>query len=225
MIPIFIISRDRLNPLSLLLNRLKGQDITIIDNASTYEPLLDFYKACNDCKIIRLKENHGYLAPWTQDLIPKNTPYIVTDPDVIPVDHCPEDFIEFLYDVLLHHRDKLKIGLGLKIDDIPDSYKFKNEVLVWEGQFWHNPIGIFMGVQLYQAPLDTTFAIYKPNTTHALTPSLRTGEPYVARHTPWYSNSDHPTEEEIYYKEHAHKAITSWMHDDISPVLKEIFKK
>jgi hypothetical protein len=39
-----------------------SSDITIIDNASTYEPLLKWYdEVKNDVKIIRHEGNHG---PW-----------------------------------------------------------------------------------------------------------------------------------------------------------------
>jgi hypothetical protein len=40
----------------------------IVDNASTYPPLLSWYET-NPCKVIRLSINCGHRAPWEQGCV------------------------------------------------------------------------------------------------------------------------------------------------------------
>ncbi len=115
----------------------------------------------------------------------------------------------------------MKVGFGLKIDDIPDCYKFKDDVIVWEKQFWDIPVG----PGFYLAPIDTTFALYRGG-PFIWTPqlveesklrSIRTGAPYIARHLDWYTDSNHPTEEHVFYRAHAVPGITTWSLDALPP--------
>lgn len=217
-IPIFITTRDRCTDLVLLLERLRDHDnVTLVDCVSTYEPMLDFLNE-TDRKVVRLEENLGHNAPWAAGLVPSTGQYIVTDPDIVPSEECPDDFVEYLSEVVRGNPGLIKAGLGLKIDDLPDHYLLKPEVLAWEGQFWSH---LRKGRRsfLYDAPIDATFALYASGVTApALMPAMRTGAPYVARHMPWYSDSQNPTEEEIYYKEHASRSVTSWVYDDLFDV-------
>lgn len=216
-VPIFVISRDRLDSLVQLLVCLAPylDDVTIIDNASTYPPLLDSFEAEGDIKIVRSKDNLGHHAPWLMDLVPRKGNYVVTDPDVVLAEDCPIDFMMQLEESLAVVPDAIKVGLGLKIDDLPDHYKYKDAVIKWEGQFWQR--GSVKGpknVSLYKAPVDTTFAMYR-HPVPDLYPAYRTGAPYLIRHLPWYSDSENPTEEEVYYKDHASAKHASWVYDDI----------
>jgi hypothetical protein len=154
--------------------------------------------------------NVGHTSPWTlgivRSLVPKQF-YIVSDPDVLPVEDCPNDFVRHF---LKLHEDFIayqKVGFGLKIDDIPDQYPLKDAVVSWEAQFWQHPLAD----GLYEAGVDTTFALYKPFTyRYVLHPSIRTGEPYVARHLPWYHNPANESEEDIYYRYRANSDVNSW---------------
>ncbi len=58
------------------------------------------------------------------------------------------------------------------------------------------------------APIDTSFALYRPNPPFAIGPALRSGKPYVARHMSWYADTLHRTEEERYYVAHASGSST-----------------
>jgi len=97
----------------------------------------------------------------------------------------------------------------LKIDDLPDCYAMKKEVILWEQQFFQRKRDEF----LYFAPIDTTFALYRPygKRRHAFfnVEMYRTAFPYMARHLPWYIDSENPDEENLYYITLNH-IKTSW---------------
>lgn len=215
--PIFIISRDRLSCLEKLVGWLEtaGQErIYIIDNESTYEPLLDFYSETPH-QVVKMGGNTGHVGIWAHGTIEKLAPgerFVVTDPDIVPIEQCPNDAIEY-FDLLLdQYQDRSKIGFGLWLEDIPDHYKFKQSVLEYESRFalYHRP-----QKDLYFAPIDTTFALYREGASQDISFSGRTDYPYVARHLSWYVDSDNPGEEETYYIDHAHSRINSWNHLDL----------
>ena len=66
---------------------------------------------------------------------------------------------------------------------------------------------------MFVAPVDTTFAAYRPGEPFGKKPAVRTGHPYLARHLAWYVDTGNLTEEESYYREHASSAVTSWNQD------------
>lgn len=183
------------------------RNIYIIDNASTYPPLLDYYKKC-PYTIFQLTENVGHTAFWDTHIYLwfKNQHYVLTDPDVIPVEECPLDAVEHFYNLLERHPEITKVGFGLKIDDLPDHYNRKQEVIEWESKFWKDPIE----PDLYMARIDTTFALYRPNTRNQQwETTLRTGGKYIARHLPWYEDSGKPSEEELFFQKVTTR-VSSW---------------
>jgi len=201
-IPVIIINFNRFNYLLQLLNWLENagmQNIFIIDNASSNAPLLDYYSRTKH-HVIRLNVNIGYKAFWDTSihLWFSGLPYILTDPDVLPVEECPLDAVRFFQEVLNNYDNINKVGFGLRIDDIPDFYQEKLAVLEWEKKFWEKPIS----ENLYKADIDTTFALYRANSVkQQWGKTLRTGGKYQIRHLPWYVHSDFLTEEELFYRE------------------------
>jgi hypothetical protein len=121
---------------------------------------------------------------------------------VVPVEECPDDFLHFFRDMLKKHRLAQKIGFSLKIDDIPDCYAMKEDVIKWESHFSHDFV---KDEFLYRAPIDTTFALYRPRgkRKHANNniEMYRTAWPYMAKHLPWYIDSKNPDDENRYYIE------------------------
>lgn len=211
--PIVIISRDRLSPLKQLLAWLDEAGYTrpvVVDNASTFQPLVEFLDQL-DVEVIRLDRNVGHLAPWlaeeARSRLPDHEPFVVSDCDVVPDDGCPGDVVEHLGSLLIAQKGIDKAGLGLRIDDLPDSYPLKQEVVQWESRFWEREVspGVF------DAEVDTTFALYRsPSTPHSTTHAVRTGPPYIARHLSWYSDPGNLSEEQLYYREHADPALSHW---------------
>jgi hypothetical protein len=204
-VPIFINCRDRLQSLLRLLEYLEraGQEqIYLLDNDSAYPPLLDYF-ASTPHSVIRLGRNIGRLALWDADLLTElrvTGRYVFSDPDIVPDGDCPVDAIEFFAEVLDYFPDRAKVGFGLRTDDLPDTYKFKEEVIAWESQFWSRTLA----PRLYDAAIDTTFALYPPTTgSFRFADSIRTGFPYVARHAPWYVDESSVPEDEAFYRERA----------------------
>lgn len=222
--PIVVICRDRFTPVRELLCWLTAAGYTrpiLLDNASTYPPLVDFL-ATTDAEVVRLGSNMGHLAPWSTELrerLDPEGPFVVTDCDVVPDEDCPADVVEHLAGVLLRYANVDKVGLGLRIDDLPDCYALKAEVLEWESLFWESEIapGVF------QAGVDTTFALYRsPAERHSCDRALRTGAPYRARHLPWYADSARPTDEQRYYLAHADLSEVNWGADQQSENLRRL---
>jgi hypothetical protein len=212
--PIVINCRDRLASLAELvawLERAGQGPVLLVDNDSTYPPLLEWYGQTPH-EVVRLGYNGGPYAPWTSGLVAERLVgrwYAASDPDIVPAKDCPLDALGYLRDVLDRHPAYPKAGFGLKVDDLPAHYRFAAEVRDWERHFWDHPLE--PGV--YAAPIDTTFALYRPDVGFQIDTAIRTGEPYLARHTPWYADSDHPTEEERWYAARARPDLNSWNRD------------
>ncbi len=209
-IPVIINNFNRITTLKMLIESLEKRNylnIHIIDNASTYPPLLDYYGKC-PYPVYRLKTNVGHLALWETDIYKKFIKhfYVYTDSDVVPIHECPDNFMEVFLKILLKHKYARKVGFSLKIDNLPDSFSGKNEVIEWERKYFENKVEDI----LYKAPIDTTFALYRPRSKGGAnsTQVFRTAYPYEASHLPWYVDSNNLSEEEIYYITHA---ITSTM--------------
>lgn len=126
-VPIFINSRDRLGVTKKLIDWLLAagyRKLIVLDNASTYPPLLEYYSALerdSRIKIIRLGKNLGFKALWLSGILEQlkiSTPYIYTDPDVLPIEDCPKDFVKRFMQILNSNHELRKVGLGLVYDDI-----------------------------------------------------------------------------------------------------------
>lgn len=209
-VPIVINNFNRLEYLSRCVDslRTRGYDnLYIIDNNSTYEPLLDYYKS-EGLRVFYLTENVGYLALWRTSIHTGfiGDYYVYTDPDIEPVEECPADFVSHLYAIMQEYEGAAKVGLGLRIDDLPRRYARRDEVFQHEIQFYSKPVA----PDLYFAPIDTTMALYRPGVAGGWwLPSIRTGGSYMARHLSWYADTDNPSEEEIYYRKTSEQS-THW---------------
>ena len=212
--PVFIIVRDRVTPLDQLVGWLEsiGQsEIWLIDNASTYPPLLRYLEA-SPHHVVRLEHNLGHRSPWLSGTVQRNARgrhYIVTDADVVPDVACPFDALKRFHRLLRRYRDIDKVGFGLRIDDLPDHYPHREQVREWEQRFWREEVE----PAVYRAEIDTTFAMYREPGTPDNQRALRTGPPYVARHTPWYLAPDDLSAEDLYYRRHADPTISNWDQD------------
>ena len=201
-VPIIINNRNRFTFLKLMINQLQSfgyKHIYILDNDSSYPPLLEYYKTVN-AKVIFLKQNVGYKALWETEVFDqfKNKYYVYSDPDILLQKDCPRDFVYQLYVLLKKYSGKEKVGVALKIDDLPDYYANKQEAIKNESIYWCKPLE----KDVYDAMVDTTLALYKPlafgNAEEC--DAIRVGGKLAAQHLTWYLDSNHLSEEELYYK-------------------------
>ena len=202
-IPIIINNYNRLYFLQKLIYSLELRgynNIYIIDNNSTYPPLLEYYN--NKClyPIFKLKENIGYDAIWKTEIFDKfkHNFYVYTDSDMQIDDACPDNFLVHFLSIMQKHPLCEKVGFGIRIDNIPDYYIHKEKVIKHETHFWEKEVH----KNVFRASIDTTFAVYRPycgGPANLNKETYRTGAPYLIKHLPWYLDYAHLDKEEEYY--------------------------
>src|ERR1700738_4112432 len=133
-------------------------EIIILDNGSTYGPLLDWYETLEDpTRVVRLC-NLGHTAAWSSNILEDvlTDHYVVTDPD-LDVSAVPDDCLLHLKALLERKPDYRKIGLGLDVEGIPPASIYFQHVGTYERSLRDMPKD---ENGLVAAPVDTTFAIY-----------------------------------------------------------------
>ena len=215
--PIFVPVRDRVTALRLLVEWLEqaGQhDIWLVDNASGYEPLVDYLRTTPH-HVVRSARNLGHRSPWLTGTVQRHAHgrfFVVSDPDIVPDEQCPLDALDHFRELLDRYPDIDKVGFGLRIDDLPETYPLAGAVREWEARFWRDEVE----AGAFRADVDTTFALYRPlERRHQEDRALRTGAPYLARHLPWYIDPTRLSDEDVYYREHADTSISNWDRDDL----------
>lgn len=177
-----------------------GCEVILMDNGSTYKPLLKWYDVC-PYKIHHMTDKCFNRGLWETGLIDSygDKNYILTDPD-LDLSEVPSDFVEKLFIGLDNNPDVMKSGLSLRIDDLPDN-DYTKEIISWEKKWWERPRDIN---GFYISDIDTTLALYDSERTKRFYTdgfflAVRSPEPYVARHLPWYNTPENLSEEERYY--------------------------
>ena len=218
-IPCYINNRDRVSTVRTTVDWLLSagtRRVVILDNDSTYPPLLEYYKVLPfGVSVAFLGVNAGPWAFWDRGMhLQQRTPYVVTDSDLVPDEECPKDLISKLQ-VLLHNRPESgKVGPGLKIDDVPqfDGLTAKNGCGMPEQlDYWTKRYNS----EAFLAAIDTTFALYGAGSNGKVGQwfddpnNLRMDKPYLFRHIPWYFTPPITDEEEIYYRTHCKQG---WSH-------------
>ena len=202
---IFIINYNRLSYLQYFVEQLEKFGLTnihIIDNNSSYPPLLEYYQK-SKYDVIYMKENLGHMVFWKSDAFKeyRRDFYVVTDPDLEFAENCPDDFMEVFFEKLKKYPFVRKVGFSLKIDDLPDN-DFSRKIIEWEAQYYDTEI---KKDGMYYAGIDTTFALYLPDSLvkhQKFLSAFRIAAPYQMRHLPWYKDISNITDEDRYYSEH-----------------------
>ncbi|HCU59460.1 MAG TPA: hypothetical protein DIC64_05745, partial [Alphaproteobacteria bacterium] len=141
-IPIYIISFNRLSYLKQMIEMLEKHylyNIHIIDNASTYPPLLEYLKK-TPYTVHRMNKNYGHMVFFEiPDFkqIRENEYFVLTDPDIAPIKDCPSDFMDYFYTLLIKYPKFNKVGFSLKTDDIDEVGEYKKTIKRWEKQFYN----------------------------------------------------------------------------------------
>lgn len=193
----FIINYNRLTlprRMADYLAECDGVTPVIIDNKSSYQPLLDYYEE-SPHRVLHMDKNYGCPVVWNSGILDDfglDGHFVVTDPD-LQIDHIPRDWLHVLEMGLDRHSFACKAGFSLKIDDLPKS-PIAQEAKKVERGHWAYPLD----KEFYKAYIDTTFCLCRTR-LHDF-PSIRSAPPYEARHMPWYYTSkDSMPEDEQYY--------------------------
>lgn len=194
-IPIVVINYNSLTFMKRFLSQIMGltDHIIIMDNCSTYPPLLEYYgflesdeETKSKVTVHRFNENFGHnVYSIKAELLPDE--YFLSDPDLELPGLSRGDLEMFLK--VSETFGAGKVGCALDIEDhhlfIPGAYRdlFMN----FERGYYTSPIPNEMGLELYDAPIDTTFCFVNRKASVA-TKHIRLGGRYRARHLPWYQH-------------------------------------
>lgn len=213
-IPLIIGNFNQLTYLRNLINWWKWyypeNPVVIIDNGSTYEPLLDYCHEIDEIVASVHFYNENDFVNNLNDLISRSQSeyFIICDPDISPAPNTPPNFLE-IFKHAIDHYSFHHAGFDLITEDIPDWNKKKGwiqgdeealkrgkhtQVINYDGQEYAGVI----------CPIDTTFALYKrdnggwaaPQTAENWTNSLRL---FRAHHLTWYIHPDHVNDEMRHY--------------------------
>lgn len=210
--PCIVITRDRVSYTRLCIASLERfadrLDIFIVDHGSTWPTMIEYLDS-SPHPVWRLETRSPHaLWTWGQlGSIVGGNPYLVTDPDVVFDDDCPDDWLELLNVELHEMHDAVKIGLGLRIDDLQGA-PLHEKVYAWESMFW---VRRTWSKRAWAAPVDTTLALYRnlelmPG--FKITPAARLDAPYLLRHLPWYGELDE--DEAEYYRTRIVPGSSHW---------------
>jgi hypothetical protein len=198
-IPVVINNFNRLTTTKKLaddLSNLGYTNIHILDNNSSYAPLLEWYGRCS-YKVKRLDSNQEFLSLYNSGYINEfiKEPWVVyTDCDIELNKDTPNDFVGQIIR-FTEKYNKSKGGLALKIDDLPDN-PYAEHYGNWERRYWTKELE----KDVYEADIDTTFCVIKPGQPFDYQ-ALRVAGNMTARHVPWYTDFSNLDEEEKYYLE------------------------
>lgn len=188
------------------LERLPGvAEIVILDNGSSYRPLMAWYRTIPH-RVLFL-ENLGHTAPWTSGVLDTigTDLYVVTDPD-LDLSALPDDTLAHLAGLLERHPSLGKVGLSLATDGIPAESPYRDHVAKYERLPQERASG---PEGLIAMPVDTTFALHDRRVLREYKIcGMRTPAPYVARHEPWHVVK--PEGDFAYYLDHVEGRSSSY---------------
>jgi hypothetical protein len=197
------------------LNQVDGLNfsrIIILDNKSTYQPMIDLLAQIDSkYEVIRLEENYGPHYILRNPDYYKTLPDIfsLSDPDVEFPKNISGNFQEEMINVGIKYRFG-KVGFAI---EVPSESEFLELVVnldgklrnmhEWEQQFWQNQIDkTSTGDPIFQTTLDTQFAIYNKEffSPEERYKALRIGGKFTSKHLGFYKESIVPKEESDFYR-------------------------
>jgi glycosyltransferase involved in cell wall biosynthesis len=193
-IPAVIIVYNQLTYLKNMVQQLEPfvEKIIVVDNKSTYQPLLDYYDKEFKHTLIRRDVNAGprsvYTCPIIQEMV--GDVYIVTDPDILFNPKLPSNFIEDFLEIS-HQFKAHRVGFALNVtdDDIRTDliYQRTYTVPLWEQKFWRRwKKRIYKNHELYLCGVDTTFCLNNRVYRGEKELAIRVAGDCTAIHMPWH---------------------------------------
>ena len=180
--------------------------IIIIDNHSTYPPLLEYYKTITtihkEISIIVMDKNygHGVYCEEAKHLLPDL--YCLSDPDIEFNKDLPDNFVDILIN-LSHKYKTIRVGFAIKLDyeNFIKHNDFHIKIFHFESQYWVNKVND-SEYEMYIAPIDTTFSLINYAYAHIQhIRAIRVAGNFTCRHLPWYEDyiSTHIPPDELQY--------------------------
>jgi hypothetical protein len=192
-LPAVIIGYNQVTYIKNMVDQLKKytSDIIVIDNHSTFPPLLDYYRDHFHYTLLNMDTNHGYLV-YQNECVQKlvGDIYLLTDPDLQFNCQLPPLFIADLLGIS-NYFEAGRVGFALSIDsmDLRTDVHFAGHTIKdWESQFWTQKLDYppCEHMELYSAPIDTTFCLVNKNFSDQH--SIRVAGDYTCLHLPWYKD-------------------------------------
>ena len=188
--------------------KLNSFPIIILDNKSSVQcqKRLEELSLNEHVHVISLETNYGphFILENKRvlDYLPEK--FVLTDPDLLLGDDLPRDFIDTL--VKVSNRFKIgKVGLALEVppssffspnlsgDPLYKDHAKHSEISLRrdsshpESIFWRFQLENDMDLDLYLAPVDTTFAVYnKEFFNPPSVEAIRVAGNFTCLHRPWY---------------------------------------
>lgn len=216
-IPVIIPTFNLPSYLNMMIDQLESVGVSnyiVCDNNSTYPEMIKYLDRliCDNKNVVRFSENLGpRIFCETKEFLSILPEYfIITDPDILFNKNLPNNFIEKMKRVIETY-DVSKCGFAIDIFDSRDKFFKGHDIDTWEGIYWQYKIEKYPEVDdLYYAPIDTTFSLYKKSklinelmatrSGVTSTSSIRIAGRFTCQHMGWWG--DQPlTEDEIkFYK-------------------------
>lgn len=168
------------------------KDIVILDNASFFPPLLNYYETSYPYSLFRMDRNYGHTVCEKKCLENIVAPrHFLTDPDLCFNPCLPDTFMKDLQAIQDNFQIR-RVGFALDIfsDDINENLFLNDLVSVkeWESGFWDKKLVMESrpDLELYQASIDTTFCLI--DRRYKVDSGIRVGGNYTCKHIPWHKN-------------------------------------
>lgn len=209
-VPVVIPSFNQLYYIQNTIKQLERFDLKkfiILDNGSTYPPLLKWFEKIDIPVVIDLSNpgpRNFFINQNIWNILPNY--FIVTDPDLQYNHKTPNTLLKDLIEISELMKWP-KIGLAL---DTSEENKMVPMVREWEKDYWQLKIATTKyGDPIYLAKTDTTFSLY--NKKFVSRPGVlawdadfftcpRIAGNFTCKHWGWYYEKPVPKKEEEFYK-------------------------
>ena len=209
-IPVLVVSYNNGSYVSNMVRQLNTLGITpiVLDNKSDDREtvnILNTIKTSDQAHVFFAKKNHGHMIGFREPIykkLPQHFAY--TDPDLLLNSELPADFLSVL-SKLTETMCVFKAGMALplQVNDLiaatenqhhltrrrPFIFKRVYSVNEWEESFWTQRLR--HELEIYGAPVDTTFAVYNKRMFRGdFLRGIRVAGAYSAIHLPWFPTLD-----------------------------------
>lgn len=214
-IPVLVVSYNNFCHVAQMVDRLNKRSIKpiIIDNASTDSATKAALKAIaseGKSSVIFSRKNFNHMVGFVEPIYEKLPNFFAyTDPDLQISDDLPDDFLQILAN-LSEEFHVYKAGFAMplelenhKLSDKRNSVNSRNpfrfhaqpSITEWESKYWKQKIQ--HSLEVYSAPVDTTFAVYNKSKYRGLFyDAVRVAGKFSAIHLPWFEDLDPMTAED-----------------------------